>query len=120
MSFSRESFIFYIAFTVVLMVVTYGCWWLWVKREGRRVDARVETALLRANTLEAEKGKSRALTGLSASQQASLSLPLHHHPAPARQNTFMSIVSSSTVGPSPPLSPQYSFGPLSARSTMTR
>lgn len=120
MSFSRESFIFYIAFTVALMVVTYGCWWMWVQREGKQVDERFKTALLRASTLETEKGRSRALTGLSASQQPALSLPFHH-PPPTRQNTFMSIISSSTVATSPPLSPVYSpFGPLSARSTMTR
>jgi hypothetical protein len=120
MKFSRESFIFYIAFTIILMVVTYGCWWLWVKREGKQVDARVQTALSRANTFETEKGMSRALTGLTPAQQAALTLPLHR-PPPDRQGTFMSIVSSSTVATSPPLSPIYSpFGPLSARSTMTR
>lgn len=125
MSFSRESLTFYFAFTVILMIVTYGCWWLWVKREGRMVDVRFQTALSRANTLETEKGLSRAFSGLS-SPASSKHPALESRPAPVRQGTgatFMSIVSSSTTTTSPPMSPllpvHSHFSPLPPRSTRT-
>lgn len=42
MVISRESVIFYIAVTVPLMVLTYGCWWIWEKRASKTISARLD------------------------------------------------------------------------------
>jgi hypothetical protein len=41
MVISRESVIFYIAVTIPLMVLTYGCWWIWQKKASRTINARL-------------------------------------------------------------------------------
>ena len=54
MRVSRETVIFYLVFTALLMAVTYGCWWLWQRAAAGQVEKRLSPA--RANSMELEKG----------------------------------------------------------------
>jgi hypothetical protein len=41
MSVSRETMIFYLSFTIPLMILTYGCWWIWERRSNKVINKRL-------------------------------------------------------------------------------
>jgi hypothetical protein len=50
---SRESVIFYIAVTVPLMMLTYGCWWIWEKRASREIKKQLDQSKMDEKVLGA-------------------------------------------------------------------
>ncbi|KAF8537931.1 hypothetical protein BDD12DRAFT_886648 [Trichophaea hybrida] len=101
LALSRETMIFYISFTAMLMFITYGCWYLWVRKVDKAVA--VKFALSRANSmpLEPEKGIARAMTGQSG------------------RSGFSGPPMTPTLSPISPMSTHF-IPTLSPRSTMTR
>jgi len=59
MHVSRETTIFYLVFTTLLMAMTYGCWWQWHRRATGEAEKELVT---RTNSMEPEKGLLRAAT----------------------------------------------------------
>jgi len=60
MHVSRETTIFYLVFTTLLMAMTYGCWWQWHRRATGEAEKELVT---RTNSMEPEKLRATTSTG---------------------------------------------------------
>ncbi|KAI5848788.1 hypothetical protein BZA05DRAFT_402713 [Tricharina praecox] len=122
MRVSRETTVFYLVFTTLLMAITYGCWWLWQRTATGQVEKKL--SITRANSMEPEKGLLRSPTAGTAGsnpmrQQRRLGslLPIspqgtHHHGAPPP----MTPVPMTPMSPTSPMSP---MSPMSTKSRST-
>jgi hypothetical protein len=114
MHVSRETTVFYLVFTTLLMAITYGCWWLWQRTATVQVEKQL--SVKRANSMEPEKGLLPAGTSGTAGSRP---LGGPRHLGDLSQSPLQTPLQSPLLSPPPtPITPM-PMPPMLAKSRST-